>query len=852
MPNNGDTSNYTSVFRLTPPNDPHRKVIKRNRQVVSCVPCRTRKLKCDRQQPCSSCVKRSDVASCRFFGTPNHSGAGHATSPVPKTEMQARLQRLEALVNGLRDQPEPDVAAARGTSAGGAVTREPWMTDSRGNEASATASLGQVSAGGRLSKEGDSVRFVGATNYAAVLEAIHEMQGFVDAEAPDDLSMRTPPSQPQAGERHDAQQPGSLPQIQLYGPVAPLSTQEILDCLPTRAECDRTLMFFFQPVYLVPMVIHAGQFQRTYEAFWKDPGGANPLWMSTLFSFLSTAVFQQASKAAGGEGLGATELLDPVAREKIGVLSSMAHRCLVTGGFVEGKPYSVEAALLFGMHLVLQKRDTDPICWHIIGMAVRLAQRMGYHRDPVHLNRSSAKAKISPFEAEMRRRTWYSLEYFDLVYSFLLGVPPIIHGEDVDAQLPSNLRDEDFDESSKSLPPSRPSTDFTPVLCYVYHSRQVQVLRRIVKQTLAIMQPVYADVVRLDADLRDLHNDIPPSLGYRPIRESGFADVPDVIMRRMQFEITHLKSMCVLHRRYLTFERENSIYERSREACRDASLRLLDLQAEFDEQSGEGGRLYEKRYMLTSMGFHDFLLAAMCLCVDVVIGNWNSNQQDHERKVSALKRARVIWGKTADSSKEAAHATKVLDIILARISQSDNGSAGIATATAAASPLRAGNDGRRFTAASTSSENIASSTSSPAELRQCGTPPIQMGWMAVNYAGSSRQNGGHSKEWDFGLDNIDRRYALGKSRDQLDPFLGGDIDWNEIDSFLLDRERIAGSSVPFTVATDDTNSVGEGPTYVAHRDKDNPREGWPYLNYDRAGSRGDSGTNFRAWARGET
>lgn len=626
MPNNGDTSNYTSVFRLTPPNDPHRKVIKRNRQVVSCIPCRTRKLKCDRQQPCSSCVKRSDVGSCRFFGTPNPSGASNAPSPVPKTEMRARLQKLEALVNGLRDQPELDVTAATRNTAGGAVTREPWMTDSgnRGSDAtSSNASVRQTPTGGRPSREDDNDRSIGATNYGAVLGAIRDLQGVIDAEAPDHVSARSPPSQSQDGERHATQQPRSPAQMQLYGPVAPFTTQEILDRLPSRAECDKVLTFFFQPVHIVPMLIHGGHFQRTYRAFWKDPDNANPLWISTLFSFLSTAVFQQASKAAGGEGLGATDLVDPAAREKIEGLSSMAYRCLVTGGFVEGKPYSVEAGLLFGMHLVLQKRDTDPVCWHTIGTAVRLAQRMGYHRDPVHLNRNSTKAKISPFEAEMRRRTWYSLEYFDLLYSFLLGVPPIIHGDDVDTQLPSNLHDEDFNEDSKALPPSRPSTDYTPVLCYVYNNRQVQVLRRIVKQALAVVQPLYADVVRLDADLRDLHNDVPPSLSYRPIRESGFADVPDIIMRRIQFEMTHLKSTCVLHRRYLTFERDNSIYERSREACRDAALRLLDLQAEFDEQSGEGGRLFEKRFLLTNMGFHDFLLAAMCICLDLVVGSRN-------------------------------------------------------------------------------------------------------------------------------------------------------------------------------------------------------------------------------------
>lgn len=100
-------------------------------------------------------------------------------------------------------------------------------------------------------------------------------------------------------------------------------------------------------------------------------------------------------------------------------------------------------------------------------------------------------------------------------------------------------------------------------------------------------------------------------------------------MRRMLCEILYLKCMCVLHRRYLTFE--GAMYEGSHLACREASIRLLDLQAEFDEHSGEGGRLYEKRYMFTNpTGYHDFLLAAMCICLDLINGS-------HQRYVDSQK-----------------------------------------------------------------------------------------------------------------------------------------------------------------------------------------------------------------------
>lgn len=75
---------------------------------------------------------------------------------------------------------------------------------------------------------------------------------------------------------------------------------------------------------------------------------------------------------------------------------------------------------------------------------------------------------------------------------------------------------------------------------------------------------------------------------------------------------------------------------------------------------------------------------------------------------------------------------------------------------------------------------------------------------------------------------------------------------NEIDSFLLDREHIAGSTVSSIAATDDAKSSREGFPYISHGgEKESPREGWPYPNYG-GGARVESTTNFRTWARGGT
>lgn len=82
----------------------------------------------------------------------------------------------------------------------------------------------------------------------------------------------------------------------------------------------------------------------------------------------------------------------------------------------------------------------------IMGVAARLAIRMGYHRDPRHLS------SISPFEGEMRRRTFFTVQMFDLLLAFQAGLPAIIHEDECDIEPPKNLLDADFDEFLPQFP----------------------------------------------------------------------------------------------------------------------------------------------------------------------------------------------------------------------------------------------------------------------------------------------------------------------------------------------------------------------------------------------------------------
>lgn len=49
---------------------------RRNRQIISCFPCRSRKLKCNGQRPCSQCIRRGDNDSCEYAKSVRRRGKG--------------------------------------------------------------------------------------------------------------------------------------------------------------------------------------------------------------------------------------------------------------------------------------------------------------------------------------------------------------------------------------------------------------------------------------------------------------------------------------------------------------------------------------------------------------------------------------------------------------------------------------------------------------------------------------------------------------------------------------------------------------------------------------------------------
>ncbi|KAI1439184.1 hypothetical protein GGR50DRAFT_5847 [Xylaria sp. CBS 124048] len=626
----------TNVFRAVP-KDGVRKIQKRNRPPVSCLLCRTRKVKCDRQLPCQRCLKSGEAQYCEYAprarksrdDQPSQSSARTRIDTRPRV-LEERIEKLQALLITLA-RPPPSTASSNTSSGLRPGDTRPSL-DPR--------LVGNPSGDGS---------YVGNTHWTVIFDKMRDIKGLLKAiiNADDDRSDSSPT--PSSNLPTDGPDP-------IFGKSDKITQEQAVRQLPPRHRTDQLILFYFRHRFTAAPYIHTEKFKREYDNFWRDPTSVSLLWISCLASILWIAI-----SIAGLEADSA--LWDTPPPERLAVL---AVNCLISGDYLSAKPYSIEALLLHGFTEMRRKDSVDSSIWAKFGLAARLAQRMGYNRDPTYLS------NVTPFEGEIRRRVWLYIELSDVMFSFQQGVPPIIRDDECDTQSPSNLHDSDFDESVMVLPPSRPHSDVTPTLYLSFKSELCHILRRILRLSLAIHGPAYEEVLRLENELHSYRIHLPTPLQIKPIRSYSFTEPTYNIMHRLMLEMMFLRSQCVLHRPYLIRDKDNPKYEMSRKICRDAALKILDIHADYEQESKPGGRMYEDKYMLSSLTLHDFLLASIITCLDL-LENPSDKPADNLRRLQALETSYYIWHDRKNTSGAAAHATRVSGAILRKLSLQDPG-----------------------------------------------------------------------------------------------------------------------------------------------------------------------------------
>jgi hypothetical protein len=491
------------------------------------------------------------------------------------------------------------------------------------------------------SKQVVNKRYVGSTHWSAILDDIHELrlvlgssedvqesQEFVEPEAP-----------------VSAQEP-------IFGSPNGYSIQRIISqFLPPRVEVDRCLSFYFRGETFILPFVHTYHFQHQYRDFWTDIANVNPLWLSMLFS-----ICHMASMIGGANFLHHSSQNGLITEPS--VLHVAAGQCLVLGEYHRPRQFTVEALIMYAHCKNLRSLDPSREAGAILGMVVRMAYELGYHRDP------DLFGNFTTFEGEMRRRFWAVCKQMDLMISFMLGLPSNICLEDCDTKSPRNLLDSDFDADTQVLPASRSENEATRLLWFIVKDRLMPSFGKVCRDALSFREKSEEEIIQLDKEIQEMQTTIPDILRARSLSES-IADAPFLIMTRLYVEFIYLKSLCVLHRKYMA--RGNVLSTRS---CVEAGTRLVSQFIDMHKEFAPGGQLYIERWMLSNYTMNDFLLGVMVLCL-VLHTRWKRRAQNSaidsvtESKVLALlEQSHAICVEMSDASRDARRVSHAIRLTL--------------------------------------------------------------------------------------------------------------------------------------------------------------------------------------------
>ncbi|PNH41402.1 hypothetical protein VD0004_g5700 [Verticillium dahliae] len=589
---------------------------KRSRVLLSCAACRVSKLKCDRSSPCGQCIRKGRPEACQYAPKPQRR--------KPNQSMASRLKRLEDMVRSMLEDGDVVVDPSRGP-AEAAPPLPPSVRVAEGLRAS-----GQVVHGERGST------YIGATHFMAMLEDIEDLKSFFDEEQ-DTFKDRLPQQKSHVWDEYE------VPGVLLFSnsdPTSPRSLNEVISILPDRHIVDRLVMRYFASKFPSLYLIHRPTFLNQYREFWVEPSGIDYHWLSQLFMVICLAIHFSTYTAPHELAQDSPE--PPFERMKR--FRSTAAWCLVKGKYHQPTEQTIASFLMYAETEFLLNRNSQMNCYLLASTVMRLMLKLGFHRDPSKLSH------ISAFQGEMRRRMWHMGMTLDLLVSFHMGLPPMIHGIDSDVALPRNVLDRDFGPESTELPPPQPMTDYTDLTYPLCKNKLMICFGHVARLAHLLTPPPYSEVLKLDSSIEEAWDAVPSFMRVRPIEES-VTDPATQIIQRFGLASIYNKSRCVLHRRFLAESIMKKEHDYSRVQCLNGAVTMLEHQYHIWHMCQPGNILNQHGWFVSSLAIHDFLLSAMIIFL--VIDNEKYPQENSgfgdttvpskAELVRLLHRAHGIW-----------------------------------------------------------------------------------------------------------------------------------------------------------------------------------------------------------------
>lgn len=433
-----------SAFVMEPGKDKNRDLVtarvrRRNRMITSCLECRRRKLKCDKQQPCTNCQKFA--RDCMFLAP-----ALDSVSQQKLNEIKERMGTLErTLENDVARRRSEDRKQFRRTSStdlpgeGNESEEGPIPEDEKGLEATPLATVDAtyednegdnddvLDLGFRVGKFRMSERLGGLFRPKLAEEMVFALVR--------DNKRGTEPEPPLKDDNNTFLDPGPAFIAPgsgfVFGDAG--NKRNIIEFLPTKAASDLLMKRYHINCHSLARIVHWPTFQVQYETFWISIlSGIEPA--ASLQALVFAMCFSAIASMSYSE-------VDSVFRQPYRqVLINFQQATEVALGkahFLRTTKFDTLQALI--MYLIPMCRgEVSRAHSVLVGSAIRLGECFGLHRDPVDV------FGHAPVDAHVRRLAWFQLCFLDFRTAEAQGPRPSIKREDYDTKLPWNLDDTDL------------------------------------------------------------------------------------------------------------------------------------------------------------------------------------------------------------------------------------------------------------------------------------------------------------------------------------------------------------------------------------------------------------------------
>ncbi|EAQ86867.1 hypothetical protein CHGG_08120 [Chaetomium globosum CBS 148.51] len=545
---------------------------KRQRVRLSCLECRRRKLSCDREFPCSRCLQSGTPERCEYetrpglappnkLGLPPTALAGlDARLSLPSTGGESpyfrkdgresdRIRRLELEVAQLKNLLVKQVSLDGST----VQDRSPLLDHPKSDvEPEPEVEVPPFLQTQETVADREELRFFRGKEFKtryfgphSAFLAFQELTGlcpFMKETSEEWLRPlhihRTKDRRKGAEERERKFREPDL---------------SLESLLPPKEETDSLVNIYLDQFEQVHRIVHIPAFRRDYAKFWLPSETRNAAFTALVLAIMGISSclaaqmphkFEKMVSHSHANAIRWVEAVDEWQEQQ-----SQKHRRLIH--------YQIACLIYLAKRVNTMKKKRF---WRNAGSMTQDAVSVGLHREPSHMC-----DKISPFNQEMRRRIWATIQSYDLQASFDHGLPSILCSLHYDVNPPRNIDDDEFDEDTKELPPSHPPTDYT-FSSYQHISRHSLPLRLELSRVLT-GPPEELDYDRVIRYTNEINQEI-DSLPSWDVGDAGATSSQDPVLKKplLAYTLLHIQLrqyIIPLHQPFLRLRKANSKYQYS-------------------------------------------------------------------------------------------------------------------------------------------------------------------------------------------------------------------------------------------------------------------------------------------------